>query len=424
MSHTLLLQNAKLFSPMHGLHDKVVEILVKNGLIEAVGEGLGMAASELIDCEGAYVSAGWLDAFGVCPDPGEPWKESLQSYADAAQQGGFVQVAALCGSAPKPDNESVIAQVLQVGSNLRAEILPIGHATIQGDAKEMSEVHEMHRAGAIAFTDGIRCSASVGLRYKIMQYTQSLSLNYLHFPYQKALAPDGKIHEGMVNASLGMKGIPSIAETVELLADIEIAKYLKTPLRVMGISCSESVSLIRAAKKEGLKIYAAVPVMNLLYTDEALLDFDENFKLLPPLRSENDRKSLLLGLLDGTLDAVVSNHHPEDIESKKVEFDYSAWGANTLAQVFPMMCKAFENETAENWLPLLYRGSRTFLGLPEHDIYVGAEASFTIFSIDGSYSANEDQNKSKAYNLPSPNAILKGCVLGTIRKGCYMKNDD
>ena len=424
MTHTTLLQNVTLFSPDHPLHNRNVEILIQDGVISALGEGLGLAASELLDGEGAFVSLGWMDPFGVCPDPGEPWKETLQSYSDAAQKGGFTHVAALCGSNPKPDNESVIAQVKGLGKSLPAEILPLGFSSVGGEGNEMAEMYEMHLSGALAFTDGITASASLGLRIKLMQYAHSLGLNYIHFPYQKALAPDGKVHEGLVNASLGFKGIPSVSETVELLADIELAKYLKAPLRVMGISSTDSVEIVRKAKAEGVEIFAAVPVLNLLYTDEAMTDFDENLKVLPPLRAESDRKSLILGLLDGTLTAVMSNHHPEDIENKKLEFDYAAWGASTLMQTFSLMCKAFQYERPELWIPLLFQGNRQFMGVAVELMGEGIEANLTLFRLEGDYCLMNERNPSKAYNVPRKEDVLKGRVLGTIRKGCFMKNHD
>lgn len=424
MNHTTLLQNVRLFDPSSDLHNQRVEILIKDGIIEAMGEGLGMAAAELIDGNDAYVSLGWMDAFGFCPDPGEPWKESLTSYADAAQRGGFTHVAALCGSSPKADNESVIAQVKQMGELQRAALMPWGLASAQGEGKEMAEVYEMHVAGAVAFTDGIHGSPSLGLRTKLMQYCASLDLKYAHFPYQKSLAPDGKMHEGSVNATLGFKGIPAVSETVELLADIELAKHLGCGISVLGVSSAESVAAIRKAKAEGVDIVAAVPVMNLFFTDDSLTDFDENLKVLPPLRSDEDRKALLKGLLDGTLTAVISNHQPEDIESKKVEFDYAAWGAATLEITFPMMCRAFEHERPENWVPLLYRGSRQFLGMEGNALVVGSQADLTLFQIDGDAEGVHVSQKSRAYNIPHTEKALKGRVVGTIRKGCYMKNHD
>jgi dihydroorotase len=286
----------------------------------------------------------------------------------------------------------------------------------------MAEVYEMHLAGAVAFTDGIHGSPSLGLRSKLMQYCQSLGLTYAHFPFQKTLAPDGKMHEGMINATLGFKGIPAVSETVELLGDIELAKHLNCGLTILGVSAAESVEIIRQAKADGVKIVASVPVMNLLYTDGALSDFDENLKVLPPLRSEADRRALLLGLLDGTLTAVISNHHPEDIESKKVEFDYAAWGAATLGSTFKMMCKAFENERPENWVPLLYGGSRSFLGMPSERIEVGASADLTLFYLDGSIALGDEKQQTRAYNVPRVDIPLKGSVFATIRKGCLMKN--
>lgn len=422
MNHTTLLQNVRLFDPAHELHNQIVEVLIKDGKVEALGEGLGMAATELIDGEGAYVSLGWFDAFGFCPDPGEPWKESIQSYGNVAQQGGFTHVAALCGASPKSDNESVVAQVKQVGDLQRAAVIPWGLGSLQGEGKEMAEVYEMHAAGAIGFTDGIHGSPSVGLRSKLMQYCDSLGLTYAHFPFQKLLAPDGKMHEGLVNATLGFKGIPAVSETVELLADIELAKHLKCSLTVLGLSSAESVQIIREAKADGLEIVAAVPVLNLLFTDEGLTQFDENLKVLPPLRSEADRTALITGLLDGTITAVVSNHHPEDIESKKVEFDYAAWGAATLGLTFPILCKVFEGTPPEQWVPLLYKGSRQFIGRACEGLMPGVDADMTLFYLDSEFNPNAQTMMSRAYNFPCRETTLKGRVVGTVRKGCYMKN--
>ncbi len=422
MSHSVFIKSARLFSPEHPLHRQVVDMLVVDGKLKEIGENLMSSGHEYLDMTGYWVSAGWIDPFGVCPEPGEPWKETIVSYTKAAQMGGFTDVYALAGSSPKPDNESVIAQVKQMGMNQRATLHPLGLATVNGEGKEMAEVAEMAAVGATAFCDGLHPSASAGLRQKLMQYCNSLGLLFFSYPLNKSLSADGKVHEGTVNLHLGMKGISTIAETIELSVDLHLAQYNQTELRSIGISAAESVQMISAAKKAGMLVKAAVPVLNLFAVDEDVLGFDENLKVLPPIRSEKDRASLRQSVIDGVIDAVFSNHHPEDVESKKVEFDYSAWGAATLSYMFPMMLDSLGEELLDSWLPILTKKNAEFIGVKPNEISVGADATFTFFSTSETTEITGPQkNGSIAWNVPFIGKKLLGRVKGTMIHSCYME---
>lgn len=422
MSHSILIKNAKLFAPGNSLHQEVVDIFTTDGKIVDLGVGLMVAANELLDMNGYWVSAGWMDAFGTCPDPGEPWKESIASYAAAAQKGGFTDVFALCGSSPKADNESVIAQVFQAGKNQRATLKPWGLASVGGEGKEMAELMEMKNSGAVAFTDGMHASSSANLRQKLMQYCQSLGLVYTQFPLNKSLSSEGKVHEGVTNLHMGLKGVSSIAETMELAVDIHLATYNRTALNVLAVSCADSVNMVKAAKSNGMNIKAAVPVLNLFAIDEDVVEFDENLKVMPVLRSVEDRAALRAAVLSGDIEAVISNHTPEDIENKKVEFDYSAWGAATISWVFPMMLESFGEDTMDQWLQTLIVGNAQFVGVKPHEIAKGNDATFTFFSTkEKTVVSKGGKNGSKAWNVPFEGRELLGKVKGTMIHSCYME---
>lgn len=422
MSHSVFIKSARLFAPGHELHRCVVDMLVMDGKLVELGENLMSSGNELLDMTGYWVSAGWVDPFGVCPEPGEPWKETVVSYTRAAQLGGYTDVYALAGTSPKPDNESVIAQVKQLGSNQRATLHPIGLATVQGEGKEMAEVGEMSAVGAVAFCDGLHASSSANLRQKLMQYCSSLGLVYLNFPLNKSLSSEGKVHEGVSNLHMGLKGIPSISETIELSVDLHLAQYNRTPVRSLGISSMESVQIISGAKQAGMDVKAAVPVLNLLAVDEDVMGFDENLKVLPPLRAQGDRQALQQAVLDGVIDAVFSNHHPEDIENKKVEFDYSAWGAACISYTFPMLLEALGKETMDQWLVILTHRNADFIGAKPNEIRVNGDATFTFFSTEETTTVGSNLAMgSMAWNIPFVGRTLQGRVKGTMIHSCYME---
>jgi dihydroorotase len=421
MSHSVFIKNARLFAPGHELHRREVDLLVVDGKLHEIGENLMSSGNEYLDMSGYWVSAGWVDPYGVCPEPGEPWKETIVSYTRAAQIGGFTDVYALAGSSPKPDNESVIAQVRHQGRNQRATLHPIGLASVKGEGKEMAEVAEMAAVGATAFCDGMQASSSAGLRQKLMQYCNSLGLIYMNYPLNRSLSTEGKIHEGIVNLHLGLKGISTIAETIELSVDLHLAQYNQTQLRSLGLSAAESVQMIKGAKEAGLAVKGAVAVLNLYAVDEDIAEFDENLKVLPPLRSDKDRSALRQAVLDGVIDAVFSNHHPEDIESKKVEFDYSAWGAATLSYTFPMLLEVFGEATMDIWLLLLTKKNAEFIGAQPHEIAVGSDAIFTFFSTKETTEITAGKHGSIAWNVPFMGRILPGRIKGTMIHSCYME---
>lgn len=418
----ILIKSVKIIDVNSTWNNQEVDIYIENGIIKNIDGSISAPNAEVFQADGLSVSLGWIDVFANCPDPGEPWKESLPSLAKAAQMGGFTTVAALCGTDPLPENASLIGQTVVQAKDLSVNILPLGLSSEKREGKEMAEVYEMHQVGAVGQTDGVVPSASVSLRSKLMQYCASLNIPYLHFPFEGKLVTGGSVNEGFVNVNLGLKGLPVASETIALLADLEMAKWLNTPVRILGISSKESVEIVRQAKANQMNVRVAVPIMNLVYTEDAVGEFDENYKVLPPLRTEGDRKALVEAVLDGTIDAIMSNHLPSDIESKNVEFDYAHFGAATLSAFFPMLVDAFGEQHLDKAIQALTVGAHNFYNLPKQSFTIGSTANLTFFNVGEKLEITNQNKGTKAYNVLGLNQSHQGKVIATFCKGKLNKN--
>jgi dihydroorotase len=232
-------------------------------------------------------------------------------------------------------------------------------------------------------------------------------------PFNHHLVDSAMVHEGVVSVDLGMKGIPTASETSALLADIELAKWLKVPLRILGISSKESLEIVKKAKSDGVDIKCSVPIMNLLHDEHDLIDFDERFKVIPPLRSKADKEALKYGVLDGSIDAISTNHTPEDIESQKREFEYADFGADTLSGFGGMLLEVFGEINLPKAMQVLSSGNREFLSLSSVEVVEGAKADLTIYN--PKQVENPAESGSKAFNRVQISATVTGGVVATIR---------
>jgi dihydroorotase len=254
-----------------------------------------------------------------------------------------------------------------------------------------------------------------------MQYCASLNIPYLHFPFESKLVTGGVVNEGIINVNLGLKGLPVASETMAILSDLVMAEWLNVPLRIIGISSAASVEIIRKAKADGFEVYAAVPILNLAYNENAVGEFDENYKVYPPLRTEADRLALVQGVLDGTIDAIMSNHCPDDIESKNVEFEYASFGAATLPSFFNLMLQAFGSDF-NKVVNTLVNGATKIYNLPEKSFEVGSIADFTIFTTELDHTITKQNQGTKAYNVLGLNKTSKGKVVAVVTKGLLHNN--
>ncbi|MFB0924121.1 MAG: dihydroorotase, partial [Vicingaceae bacterium] len=295
------------------------------------------------------------------------------------------------------------------------DALPAGSLSHNCEGKEIAEMYDMHSAGAIAFTDNKKSVSKSSLLNRAMLYSQSFNGLIINFPNDREISNSGQINEGIVSTELGLKGIPALAEELMVSRDIFLAEYCNSKIHLSNITTKKSVQLIKDAKKKGIKITADVNSYHLLFDETELLHFDYHFKVNPPLRTKEDIKALITGLKDGTIDAICSDHTPEDIENKQCEFDHSAFGMINLQTSFSAANTAIKNKLdLAEIISKVTSSPRKILGLKKIEITVGEKANLTLFSPTEKWTINKEDIVSKSKNTPFIGKELTGKVYGII----------
>ncbi len=422
----LLLKNVTIIAPSSDLNGQIKDIYInKIGQIEKIGTDISVSKSTaLFEKEGTCVSIGWADVGVQTCDPGFEHREDLASTARAAMAGGFTAVMPFPNTEPATHSKSEILYIKNKTQSYLVDFHPIGALSENTKGKDMAELLDMHHAGAVAFSDGKKAVQDGGLILRGVQYATIFNGIIFNSPFDKSIAPHGQIHEGVTSTSLGLPGIPSMAEEIMVQSDLQLLEYAQGRLHFHNISTARSVDLVRQAKKQGLNVTASVAVLNLCLTDEALSHFDTNLKVMPPLREKSDIEALIKGLKDGTIDFIDSNHSPIDTEGKDLEFPYAAFGAIGMESAFSLS-NTFLNKklTIEQLIELWAIKSRTILGLKIPEITEGVTANLTIFNPNEKWTFTGKDIYSKSKNSPllsQPDlAELKGRVYGVVNKGQY-----
>ncbi|MCF8254938.1 MAG: dihydroorotase [Bacteroidia bacterium] len=416
----LLISNAQVCDIRSPFHGKICSIWVSGGTIEQIlpsskKEQITPKGYKIIDAKGQLLMPGLVDMRADFCDPGNEQKESLQTGANAALHGGFTNVVLLPATLPVRDSKIGIEYVLNQSQKLPIHVHAYGCLSHNRDGKEMAELYDMSLAGALGFTDGNRSIANSGLLMRSLLYTKIFNGLNLVLANDAYLSEGGRMHEGNVSTLLGLKGIPSLAENTMVQRDIELVKYSGGKLHFSAITTKESVELIRKAKKQGLPITCDVAFANLCFTHENLAEYDSNFKLQPPLRSKNDQKALWDGVQDGTIDAIVSNHHPQNKESKEVEFEYALPGMITLQTLLPYLLSNKPNTVStDKVIEALSANPREILGLPLLSIEEAADANFILYQEDKTWVYSK--NYSRSENSPLLGKTLTGAITHVVCK--------
>lgn len=420
----LLLTNATIVDRQSAFNQKKCDLLIVNGSIEDIQLSSKKAfsgISKTIDCSGAFVSPGFADMRASLREPGFEYKENLSSAAEAAIAGGYTLITCLPNTDPVLQHKADIEFVYRKAEALPVHILPYAALSRNRKGEDMNELYDLFRAGAVAFTDANKAIHDAGLMLRALQYCTIFGGLVMSHPDDASLSAGGRMHEGVMSTSLGLKGIPPIAEELMVVRDLELAKYANAPIHFAHISTKGSVDIIRKARKQGLAVTCDVAIANLCYTDEALSDFDSNFKLTPPLRSKADQKALWDGLMDGTIDCIVSDHTPEDTEHKNVEYEYASPGMITLQTTFSLIMQyAPKGFSLEHLITVLSVNPRRILNR-SLTIAKGAAAELTVFDPKQTWTYTEHNNKSLSRNSPELGKTLTGKVLGVINKDQYFK---
>lgn len=421
----LLLTNATIVDPQSAFHTKKCDLLINNGLIEDIQPSSKKAfasVSKTFDCKGAMVSVGFADMRASLREPGFEYKEDMASAAAAAVAGGYTIVTCLPNTDPTLQHKADMEFVYRRAEALPIHLLPYGALSKNRKGDEMNELYDMHKAGSVGFTDGNKPITDAGLMLRALQYSTIFGGLVLSHAEDTSLSLGGRMHEGKMSTSLGLKGIAPIAEELMVVRDLELAKYANAPIHFSHVSSKGSVELIRKAKKQGVKVTCDVAVANLCYTDEALSGFDSNFKMTPPLRGKEDQKALWDGLMDGTIDCIVTDHTPEDTEHKNVEFEYASPGMIMLQTAFSMVNQyAPKGFTPEHLVNTMAIQPRAILN-QTLTITKGAKAELTVFDTKQTWTYTEKNNASRSKNSPVLNTTLTGKILAVINKDQLITN--
>lgn len=415
MKAHIYIKNCILHQPGHRFHNKAIYMEVKEGVIVQISDNKIVSdAKDII--ENVHISSGWFDMRVRFCDPGFEHKEDLASGAAAAAAGGFTGVATLPHTQPICDNKTQVEYQKSKSKQLPTDIYPIGALSVGAAGNDMAELYDMFQSGAVAFSDGDKGHTDSGLLMRCLQYAQVFVAPIMIVPNDDELSKAGKMHEGWVSVNLGLKGIPDIAETVHLQKCLEILRYTGGKLHFSKVTTPKGIALIRAAKTEGLAVTADISIQHLVHTDSHLEGFDTNYKLMPPLRPQAYIDSMIEGINDGTIDCIVSDHKPENIENKAVEFDYAATGCigtQTLYSVYQTYLS--DRIQLETFIKAVSSNPRNILSIPINAIEEGTEANITVFDPSQKWVFNKEQSKSKSYNTPFDQVEFTGKVLRVIK---------
>ena len=405
----LIIRQAKIIDPKSNFHNQVVDLKIIDGKFAEIASNISNIDNlKEIQFDNLHVSQGWFDTSVCFGEPGFEERETIGNGLNVAAKSGFTGVCLQPNSFPVIDNQSQINFVKSKSLGFATDLFPVGALTKNSDGKDMAELFDMKNAGAIAFGDYNKSIENANLMKIALQYVQDFDGLIIAFSQDDDLKGNGIVNEGIVATSLGLKGIPNLAEELQIARNLQLLEYSGGKLHIPTISTANSVELIREAKAKGLQVTCSMAVHNLVLTDEKLRNFDTRYKLSPPLRTENDVQVLIAGILDNTIDCITSDHNPIDIEHKKMEFDMAKNGTIGLESAFGSLLTILPLEKVVEKLTF----GRTIFGLDNYSINIGQVANISLFETNENCFFTKDNIQSKSKNSAFLGEKMKGKVYG------------
>ena len=410
----LIIRGAKIIDPESPFHNKTVDISIVDGFIQKIGTALpNLEKVEELKLDNLHVSQGWFDCSVSLGEPGFEERETIANGLTVAAKSGFTAITLQPNSYPIIDNQSQINFVINKANGSATQLFPIGALTKASEGSDMTELFDMKKSGAVAFGDYNKSLDNANLLKIALQYVQDFDGLVVAFAQDEKIKGSGVANEGIVSTRLGLKGIPNLAEELQIARNLFLLEYTGGRLHIPTISTAKSVQLIKEAKAKGLNVSCSVAVHHLVLTDEKLEGFDTRFKVSPPLRTEMDRKALIEGILDNTIDMITSDHNPIDIEHKKMEFDGAKNGTIGLESAFGALLTVLP---LEKIIEKLTSGKTTF-GIENQVLKEGAKANMSLFNPNGLSIFTKSNILSKSKNSAFLGMEIKGKVYGIVNQG-------
>ena len=417
----ILIQSPEIIDPQSSFHKKEKNVLLNNGRIVEIGDK-NYSADRVIKAEGMKLSIGWFDLGTFVGDPGLEHKEDLDSVSKAAAAGGFTEIAVLPNTVPSVQSKNEISYITRGNDNRLVQIHALASVTRNNKGEELTEMIDLHEAGAIAFTDGLKPIWHTDILLKSLQYLQKFDGLLIDHPEDVWLNMFGQMHEGLQSTMLGLKGMPRIAEDIMISKSLELLGYAGGRLHLSRLSTGKAVDLIRNAKKK-LQVSCDIAAYQPLLDDTALADFDTNYKVNPPLREKADNDALIKGLRDGTIDLLCSGHTPHEEESKSLEFDMADFGLINLQTFGANLVALSKVVDLDVLLEKVTINPRRLLNLEIPRIEVDEKANLTLFDPDKTWTLDDRTNLSKAKNSPWFGKEITGKVVAVFNNNRQRTED-
>lgn len=419
---SLVIENGRVIDPSQKIDGKLTVVIDEEGNVaELTAKRVRITNADVIDARGAIVCPGFIDLHVHLRDPGHEYKEDVDSGTKAAARGGFTLVCCMPNTEPVNDNAAITDYIVKraaaVGS---VTVLPIGAISKGQRGEQLADIGEMAAAGAIAISDDGRWVQNSSLMRRAFEYAKGFNLPLITHAEDLSLRGRGVMHEGIISTELGLEGMPAAAEEIAIARDIQLADLTGGHLHVAHVSTAKAVELIRQAKRKGIRVTTEVTPHHFTLTDEVVRGFDPNTKTNPPLRTEADRRAMIAGLRDGTIDCIATDHAPHGTVDKEVGFDHAAFGIVGLETALPLGLKLVEERqlTLKELIALLtIKPASVFRLKGKGTLKKRSDADITIFDPKKAVTINMKDFLSKSRNTPFEGWKLKGSVTTTIVKG-------
>lgn len=400
---------------------EVVDILIKDGKIASIEKEIVVVNEEIIDATGLLLTPGFIDLHVHLREPGGEKKETIETGTKAAAKGGFTTIAAMPNTRPVPDNPEMLDWLRKrIEETAIVRVLPYASITKRELGQELTNFKELKHAGAFAFTDDGVGIQDANMMLEAMKNATELDMTIVAHCEENSLINKGCVHEGSFSKKNNLRGIPSVCESVHIARDVLLAEATGCHYHVCHISTKESVRVVRDAKRAGIKVTAEVTPHHLLLSEEDIPSLDANFKMNPPLRGEDDRRALIEGLLDGTIDFIATDHAPHTLEEKAEGMELAPFGIVGLETAFPLLYTNLVKKGIISLTQLIefltIKPAEAF-NLPYGKIEIGAPADLVLVDLEKDKSINPDEFLSKGKNTPFTGWNCQGWPVMTMVEG-------